>query len=378
MMKRIVGTLAFCLAVLSVQAQTEVSVYASDKSQSEGITYMLPKNRIEVTVTTVKNSYTPGPYCRFAEQYLRLTDISPDPAVTWTMSHIAVDCVPIPDPDKAYYIKVTERSSAPRVQLTKDGILLSVNEQVDYQPAAPQPPVQNPPRKKLNPQDYFTQDIIQASSTSATARLIAEEIMLIREKRNDLSRGDLENMPKDGASMQLMLQQLNEQEEALISLFRGENVSETFQFTFSFEPFGDVEEEVLFRFSQKLGVVDADDLSGIPVYYNLKSQQTVPSKDALSDEDRKRLDRAAKEAQKRAMKGEPFLQEGIVYNVPERVDFSLYTPGTVYLSQEFRIAQMGNTDVLINDLFNKKATFHVVFNPEDGSINKVWQDEVRK
>lgn len=377
-MKRTVLIAAVCLVAFSMQAQTEVSVYASDKSQSEGITYMLPKNRINVTVTAVKSTYTPGKYCKYAEQYLRLTGISPEPSVMWTLTNVAVDCSAAPDPQKAYYIKVTDRSSAPRVQLTKEGILLSVNEQVDYTPVTLKPLAQDPPKKKLNPQDYFTQDIIHASSTSATARLIAEEVMLIREKRNDLSRGELDNMPKDGASMQLMLQQLNEQEEALISLFRGETEQETKQFTFTVEPSGDVAEQVLFRFSQKLGVVAADDLSGTPFYYSLKSRNTVPSKEPVTDEDRKRIDKAEKEAQKRAMKGEPFLQEGVVYNVPERVDFTLYTPQKVYVKQECKVAQMGNTDVLLNDLFNKKATFHVVFNPEDGSINKVWQDEVKK
>lgn len=377
-MKRIVSIAVACFAVFSAQAQTEVSVYASDKSQSEGITYMLPKNRIHVTVTAVKNTYTPGKYCKYAEQYLRLTGISPDPSVTWTLTQVAVNVSAVPDPEKTYYIKVTERSSAPRVQLTQDGLLWAVNEQGGETSVPLKAPVLNPSKKKLNPQDYFTQDIIHASSTSATARLIAEEIMLIREKRNELSRGELDNMPKDGASMQLMLQQLNEQEEALISLFRGETDSETKQFTFTLEPSGDVTEEVLFRFSQKLGVVAADDLSGAPFYYSLKSQNTVPSKEPVTDEDRKRIEKAEKEAQKRAMKGEPFLQEGIVYNVPERVDFSLYTPQKVYVKQEFKIAQMGNTEVLLNDLFNKKTTFHVILNPEDGSLAKVWQDEVRK
>ena len=376
-MKTILCSMALLLAT-SMQAQTEVSFYASDKSQSEGITYLLPKNQITVTITATKNTYTPGKYCKYAEQYLRLTDISPEPSVTWDLNTLTSFCSAIPDPQKAYYIKVVEKSSAPQVQLTKDGLLLAINDQVEYPPARPAAMLETAQKKRLNPEDYFTQDIIRASSSSTIARLIAEEIYLIREKRNDLTRGELENMPKDGTSMQLMLQQLNEQEEALTSLFRGTVEKETKQFTFTVVPTGDVAEQVLFRFSQKLGVIAPDDLAGVPFYYSLKSQQTVPSKEPVTEEDRKRIEKAEKDAQKRAMKGEPFLMEGVVYNVPERVDFKVYTPKKTYINQEYKIAQMGNTDVLLNELFNKKSTFHVTFNPEDGSINKVWRDEPKK
>ncbi len=377
-MKRILSITILCMTAIFVQAQTEVFIYASDKAQSEGITYMLPKNRIVVTVTAVKSSYTPGKYCKYAEQYLRLSDISAEPSITWELSTVSAQCTAIPDPAKMYFIRVMDKSSAPRVQLTKEGVLWAINDQVEPTTPAVAPLPVAPARKKLNPQDYFTEDIIRAASSSATARLIAEEIMQIREKRNDLTRGELDNMPKDGASMQLMLQQLNEQEEALTGLFRGETEQETKQFTFTIDPAGEADNTVLFRFSRKLGVITADDLSGSPVYYSLKSQHTVPAKKPATEEERKRVEKAEKEAQKRAMKGEPFLQEGVVYNVPERVDFTLYTPQKPLIKQEYKIAQMGNTDVLIYDLFNKKNTFHVTFNPEDGSIRKAWQDDPKK
>ena len=366
------------LCSCALQAQTEVSAYGSDKAQTEGITYMLPRNQIRITVTAVKRTYTPGEYCRYAEEYLRLSDVRPESSVSWELQKVEARCAAVPDPRKAFYITLTEKSSTSRVQLSPDGLLLAINDRQDYAPAPAPEPLKTKPRKKLSPEDYYTEDIIRASSAMATARLIADEIYQIREKRNDMTRGELENMPQDGASMQLIMQQLEEQEAALTSVFCGTTEEEVRQFSFIVEPDAEVDEDVLFRFSRKLGVVDADNLAGEPVYYSLVSQHTVPDKTPRTEEERKRVEKMEKEAEKRARKGESQLMEGVVYNVPERVDFAVYMPQRDLFAAEYKIAQLGNTDVLLNELFDKKATFHVLFNPEDGSLLKVWQDEAGK
>ena len=358
----------------SAFAQTEVSVYGSDKSQREGITYFLPKNKLTVTVEATKTSYVPGQYCKYAEQFLRLTDIAPEPKVTWKLDKVTTQCDAIPDPSKSFYIKVVEKSSAPKVQLTEDGILCAVNDQVTLESQPAPTPVAPVKKKILKPQDFFTEEIIQASSSLTTAKLIAAEIMQIRDKRNELTRGELDNMPSDGVGMQLMLNQLNEQEEALLSLFQGTTETESHTFTFQLIPTEPVQEQVLFRLSSKLGVVAADDLSGAPVYYSLESQHTVADKKPATPEEIKRADKLAKDNAKRAMKGEPFLQEGIVYNVPERCTFRIYTPKKTLFTDDFKFGQLGNTEVLLNDLFNKKSTLHVTFSPQDGSILKVRND----
>lgn len=355
-------------------AQTEVSAYGSDKAQTGGITYMLPRNRIMVTVTAVKKTYTPGQYCRYAEEYLRLPDVQPEASVQWELQKVEAYCAAVPDPRKVFFVQLTGKSITSRAQLSPEGMLLAINDRQDYTPPQAPQPVEIVPQKKPSPEEYYTKDIIRAASAMATARLIADEIYQIRERRNDLTRGELENMPQDGASMQIVLKQMNEQEAALSSVFCGTTEEDVKQFTFVVEPDAEVEEAVLFRFSKKLGVVDADNLAGEPVYYSLTSQRTVPDKTPRTEEEQKRVDKMMKEAEKRARKGESQLMAGVVYNVPERVDFAVYTPQSDLFVAEYKIAQMGNTDVLLNELFDKKSTFHVLFNPQDGSLLKVWQD----
>ena len=43
-----------------------------------------------------------------------------------------------------------------------------------------------------------------------------------------------------------------------------------YHYEVSIIPHDNLDKEVLFRFSKQLGIVDADDLGGTPVYMNLK------------------------------------------------------------------------------------------------------------
>lgn len=53
------------------------------------------------------------------------------------------------------------------------------------------------------------------------AELVAKEIYNIRESKNALVRGQADNMPKDGAQLKLMLDHLDEQEQAMTEMFSG-------------------------------------------------------------------------------------------------------------------------------------------------------------
>jgi len=45
-----------------------------------------------------------------------------------------------------------------------------------------------------------------------------------------------------------------------------------------------------------------------------------------------------------------------------------------YLEEEISFAQFGETEVLVNDLFNKKINTRVIFNPTTGGIVKIDKD----
>jgi len=187
--------------------------------------------------------------------------------------------------------------------------------------------------------------------------LCAQEIYDIRESRNDLIRGEADNTPKDGAQLKLMLDKLTEQEKALESLFSGTQQTSTEVFSFNYIPEKATEKEVLFRFSQKLGLVDADDLAGDPIFISVKNMETVPQpvpNEAVSKKKEK-------------------MEKGVYYNVPARMSISVFNPLQEFVKMETPMGQFGVVEILSNLLFDKKTNTQVTFFQSTGGTKDVME-----
>ena len=66
--------------------------------------------------------------------------------------------------------------------------------------------------------------------------------------------------------------------------------------------------------------------------------------------------------------------EGAIYNIPGKGNVSVSYQGKKYFEKDLPITQFGSTEVLVNELFNKKINTRVVFNPETGAILKIDKD----
>lgn len=341
------------LCTLGAVAQTEVSPYVPGATV-EGVTYYLPRTALRLVVVAEKQVYTHGEFSKYADRYLRLSQINQEPYTKWSIK--SIDMVPygVPDPQKVYSIQLKKRTVAPLVGLTSEGILLSINTDGEEEPL-PAVPKGNDAPKRLNPRDYMNQEILSAGSNAKIAELTAEEIYDIRDSRTALIKGEADNMPKDGAQLKLMLDQLTMQETALTQLFKGTVDTSTEVFTIELTPAEFTDRMVLFRFSEKLGVVDNDDLSGEPVYLSLKNMNTLPQ--PVVDE------KAAKKKGK--------MEEGVYYNVPERVAVSVFNASREFCKGEFPMGQFGHVEILSNVLFDKKTTTQVTFYPSNGAIKQL-------
>jgi hypothetical protein len=337
-------------------AQTEVSTGVT-RGKDYGVVYTLPKTEIVVSVTARQVSYTPGEFSRYADQYLRLNNVSGEATSHWELVSFGVETVGIPNKDETYFVKMKDRTVAPLLELTPDGLVVSINVPESERAVAPTPPVVEPsaPRKVVNPRDFFNQEILMAGSAAKMAELIAQEIYAIRDSRNALVRGQADAMPTDGQQLRLMLDNLNTQEQAMLSLFAGQRDTVEQHYTYRIEPTTAFTDRVLFRFSTKLGIVDADNLAGRPVYATLRDLKSVPEPPTTVDE-----------------KGKKKL-EGVAYNVPGRAEFTIAYDGNTALSAEMLVAQFGIKEYLAPELFNKKSTIRVYFNPESGSLRRVEQ-----
>jgi hypothetical protein len=338
-------------------AQTEVLTGVTH-GKDYGVTYLLPATQLELTIHATKHVYTPGEFAKYAERYLRLTNVSPEPSTYWTLDKVQTEVTGVPDKEHVYFVKMKDKTVAPLIELTKDGIVRSINVPISSgaqksATPAPTPASPNTATEAIDPRSFLTEEILMASSTAKMAELVAKEIYNIRESKNALLRGEADNTPQDGAQLKLMLDNLNKQETALTEMFTGRESEESLSKEIQLIP-KEVNKEVVFRFSRKLGIVDKDDLAGAPVYLtltNLKSITIPPAPDP-----KKALD-------------------GVAYNVPGRARVTLSYNDQKLLTTEISVTQFGTVEYLASILFNKNATIKVTFNPVTGGLLKVDRGE---
>lgn len=350
-MKKIIILTGLLIATATASAQTEVTAGIT-RGKEYGVTYALPKTQIEIEVKANKVNYTPGEFGKYADRYLRLNNITADAEEYWELVSVKAKSVGVPDSEHTYFVKMKDKTVAPLIELTEDGIIKSINMPLSSNKVAAAkltPAI----KKQINPRDFLTEEILMANSSAKMAELIAKEIYSIRESKNALVRGQADNMPKDGEQLKIMLNSLEEQESAMTEMFSGVRNKEEKTFTIRLTPDKELTNEVAFRFSKKLGVVANNDLAGEPIYVNLKNMKTmnVPQEDG-----KKKL-------------------EGIAYNVPGKASVTLTKGKEQLFEGELPVTQFGSIEYLAPALFNKKSTTKVSFNPTTGGLIKVDRED---
>ena len=334
-------------------AQTATSSYQPGVN-AEGAVYFLPKTAVRITVQIEKTSYQPGEFAKYADRYLRLKDVATEPSVSYRINNIRQEATAVADTTKGFAVKFDPKTVAANIALSDDGILLAVN--ATPVPLQLEPSFKAAPRpKSLNPRDLMSEEILAAGSTAKMAELTAQDIYEIRESRKLLVRGQADNMPKDGEQLRLMLNQLEEQDRTLTSLFSGITTRDTTEHVITIVPNKETERELLFRFSKKLGIVDSDDLAGEPYYIRVVNLHTVPMP----------------EADGKKKKQEP----GLYINVPGKMKVTIFDAVEPLVTTELPAAQFGNTELLSGALFNKRYQTHLWLNPVSGAVERLEAEQ---
>ena len=346
-MKKNILMLSALFLSTTALAQTDVTTGVM-RGKDYGITYMLPKTEIEIVLQTTKHTYTPGEFCKYADRYLRLNNISAEPEEFWTLDRIETRKAGEPDKDNVYFVKMKDKTVAPLMELTEDGIVRSINIPFSGKPAAKITGAQTS-ESDIDPRSFLTEEILMSSSSAKMAELVAKEIYSIRDSKNALLRGEADNMPKDGAQLKLMLDNLNQQEHAMTEMFSGRIKKEAKTFTIRLTP-REMKNEVAFRFSKKLGVVAQNNLAGEPYYISVTDLKTpdLPT---------------AEEGKKKV--------EGVAYNLPGKAQVTLVHNNKKLFDDQLSITQFGTVEYLAPVLFNKNSTIKVLFDTATGGLIKV-------
>lgn len=352
-MKKVI-ILALCMATTAMtQAQTEV-VKGQKYGKDYGVVYSLPRTKIEVDLTIEKMVYKPGELAEYASKYLRINNVANEGNTTYRIISTKIRTVGVPNKEATYFIKMKDKTTAPLVEMTKEGVIKSIN--VEYIPEKKENKEvirQEEKHKAIDGRKFLNEEMLMAGSRSKMAELIAKEIYSIRESKNDLLKGQAENTPQDGEQLKLMLDNLSIQEQALTEMFTGTTHKEITVKTVYIVPEDEVQDEVLFRFSKKMGLVDKDNLVGEPYYVSIKRTSQMQQ---IEPEDGK---------------GKKKELEGIAYISPETVIFTIRKGNEKIREEQLPIAQMGVVEYLAPILFNKNTVTKVYFDTSTGGLIKV-------
>jgi hypothetical protein len=330
----------------------------SDK-RDYGVHYTLPKTCINIVIKEKKTVYKPGELSQYADRYLKLSNVPTETSTTWELLSAKFVLSAQPDTSKTFFVEMNEKSVAPLMELTEDGIIKSINTTAattsSPQPREESKSIVKNDEKTVDPHTLLTEDILMAGSTAKMAELVSKEIYGIRESRSDLVRGQADSLPKDGAQLKLMLDNLDVQEKALTSMFTGSYEYEEKTVTIPVD-IREMNNEILLRFSTAFGVVGKNDLSGRPLFLTLKKVKEE-TEQPITDKEKKEQ------------------EQGVAYNLPGRASLLLKDGNRQVAEGEFPVTQFGTVSYLAPILFNKKSTIKVQFDPLTGALLKVDKED---
>lgn len=356
MKKILLPLMAAAFMAFPAEAQ-QTKILTAEKFNEYGLVYSLPTTALQITVTGRREVYTPGPYKDYAKRYLGKADVITEEKVKSYVTDVKVTAVGVKDDDTQYLMQL-KAGATTFIGVASDGMLLSINTEPLY-PVMTETPVQTGIKIVSSTGDvsdylkYVDMDFVSAQNSMRQAEMIANSLMDVRDSYLSLTRGTADNTPADGRQLELMLNSLKEQEDALTRAFAGSVKVEEFtaQYTFIPEEEG---EQVLCRLSNFTGFVDAEDYSGTPVYI-----RTEVLKEGILPLD-------ANGEQKK------FPKDGVVYAIPGTAKITLYTDNAHLFGKEYELPQFGTRFALAPGLFtDKKAPSYARFDPVTGALLEI-------
>lgn len=341
-------------AALGSPAQTSQRITAG-KASEYGLVYSLPNTVVDVYLTAELTEEVPGEFHNYARRYLGVQDAITTPSRSAAITGATLEARGVANPAEQWLAQF-KNGSTPYMTLTPGNVPTGINTETLYAAEPAQAPESTPwSATALDGEaarQAITSEMARSSSTSKRAELAAQRIFELREMRSDILSGQADNMPTDGAAMELVLNNLSAQEAALTAMFTGVRRTRTVVGRATIEPDTiDVRNRVIARLSLTDGIVEASDLRGIPVTADI----TVLERGELPTND----------------KGEvkTFPRGGVAYRIPGRARIDINANGSTIASETFNIGQLGVVFGLNPALFtDKREPSMVVFDPATGAI----------
>ena len=353
---RFLSILALVLWNVISWAQPVSSTKLLEGKVPEGTVYYLPKTVFHFHLLIEKTSYTPGVFAKYAERYLHLKGIQQESQINHRLIDFQLSQTGVRDTSKCFIVNLKGKSATSEIKLSDDGVLLAVND-TPVVVKSHTPFVAAPKKRRVDPMRFLSEEVQMAGSMAKKAELTALQIAELKEHRQLLITGEAEEMPSDKAQLQLMLDEIDKTYNALMSLFTGVTECDTTEQTFTLSPDKEMKREVVFRISKLQGLVDKDDLSGIPFYLTLEDLHQQSQQQYDFPENKK--------------------DGGFYTNIPGFVRLTLYREDQQLATFDYPLAQFGFTELRGGSLFRKYPT-HLRLDPITGAIEKLQAEMPKK
>ena len=324
-----------------------------EKFNDYALNYYLPKTVTEIEFVASKTTRKAGEYYQYARKYLGISDVITEDSETWHLESATITSRGEANTDERYQLTF-KAGQTPYIFVSEEHTILSVNTAPDTNITTTATAANQDVINDIDSSKALSSDILMSGSIAKMAEMAAKQIYRIRESRMDILTGDADNMPADGESLRIVIEQLEQQEQALTALFEGTTSVEYVTQKMVYTPTDNVENQVILRFSEHLGFVDASDLCGAPIYLSVD----------VTERGEYPLDN--KGVVKKVPKG------ALAYNIPGKIDISLHFDSKTLAREELSVAQLGVVFGLDPALLSrKKERTYVVFDPTTGGITQI-------
>lgn len=335
-----------------------VNVKDLPNAVSGSVVYNLPVTALRVEVTAVKTVKKVGPFYRYAQKYFNLTNVVTEDAESWRI--LSVNVVPYGKADKfkTFAIMQQGKGVARNVSVNAQGVLCGINTDNGCTGDFTAPVLAMPELPSLETVSFDAVPMLEkqllATSTATMADETAQYIYKLRKRRSRIFTSDYANLPPDGEAYQKIDDEVGQMERDFLELFAGKVVSVEVTRSFEFIPSRESgDNNVLFRFSDKKGFVDRLDLSGTPIYAEVKDLGLRNLSEVAPDPTKKN-----KEA------------HGLYYNLPGMAQVKIIDKNLPLFEQEFELAQYGQLMSLPKDVM-VQPNLKIEVSPVTGAILKI-------
>ncbi len=302
--------------IFSLMCCVAASAYEVPQN-TQVITYALPKTMAEVQVEYDHVVVSPGIFWQYAERYLGKVDVVTEKKEYCQLKDVKLRTYAVADSNKTFALAAAK--GLPQLIINGKGVLVAVGD-VAVPDAKRKPQAEECLESfdKKNMLPPLTEEQLRAGSMAKMAESTAKMIYRIREDRMNLLNGETD--APDGEALKTMLRKLEQTERQLTEMFVGTSEVKHKTTTLPLDLADEGANRVLFRFSSVSGVLEADDLAGAPVMFEIKT-------DKVAYEFSKKTPKAPKNA--------------IYYNQPGRVNIKIYDDKNVYIARDVDVAQLG-------------------------------------